>query len=155
MFYFYERFKTLMANNTKYNDSDLPVRAVSGALAGIISSTITYSLDPVKTIMSADYENKAGSIRNILRNIYRKDGFRGFYHGYAATMCSVTPFIGKNYRIHQFLNQSLVTNTIILRPMIVSVSNFSLALNMTFFDYLKSNFARPADSPYFSIVNML
>ena len=115
-----------MANNTKYNDSDLPVRAVSGALAGIISSTITYSLDPVKTVMSADYENKAGNIRNILRNIYRKDGFRGFYHGYAATMCSVTPFIGKNYRIHQFLNQSLVTNTIILRPMIVSVSNFSL-----------------------------
>lgn len=99
MFFFYERFKTNLTRFKSPNDPDLPYRVMSGALAGISSSTITYSLDPVKTVMSGDYDGRAGNMRSIINNIYRKQGLRGFYHGYAATMCSVTPFIGKNYNL--------------------------------------------------------
>lgn len=94
MFYFYERFKNILTENKNPEDPDLSYRILSGAIAGFLSSTITYGLDPVKTIMAGDLDGRAGSIRDILRNTYRKDGVRGFYHGYMATMCSVTPYIG-------------------------------------------------------------
>ncbi|CAI2374119.1 unnamed protein product [Moneuplotes crassus] len=96
MFYFYEKFKTILTTNKNPDDADLQYRVLSGAIAGFLSSTITYCLDPVKTIMAGDFEGKAGNIRTILKNTYIKDGFRGFYHGYTATMCSVTPYIALN-----------------------------------------------------------
>jgi len=99
MFYFYERFKTEFTKNKDPKVSDLPYRVASGAWAGMLSSTITYSLDPIKALMAGDYEGKAGNIRKIIRKIYRKNGLKGFYHGYTATMWSVTPYIGKNFII--------------------------------------------------------
>lgn len=95
MFYFYERFKPLALEYKHPSAPELPYRVASGALAGVLSSTLTYGLDPVKALMASDYENKAGRMRDVIRTIYRKNGLSGFYHGYAPTICSVTPFIGK------------------------------------------------------------
>jgi hypothetical protein len=46
--------------------------------------------------MSGDYEGKAGNLRTAMSTIYSKNGLKGFYHGYTATMCSVIPFIAMN-----------------------------------------------------------
>lgn len=95
MFYFYETFKQLSLSYKKPEDSELPYKVMSGAWAGMLSSTLTYGLDPVKALMASDYEGRYGGIREIVRSIYQKNGLKGFYHGYTATICSVTPFIGK------------------------------------------------------------
>ena len=95
MFFFYEKFKAILTANKRPEDSDLPYRVVSGAAAGIISNTLNYWLDPVKAVMSSDFNNKAGSMSDVIKQIYRQNGIKGFYHGWAATMCTVTPFIGK------------------------------------------------------------
>lgn len=114
MFFFYEKFKKITYQYKRPGDSELPYRAVSGACAGMLSSTFTYGLDPVKALMSGDYEEKVGGIRNVVKNIYKKNGLKGFYHGYTATLCSVTPFIGKlitklkcqrNVFVDQFINR--------------------------------------------------
>ena len=86
MFYFYEKFKSVLIPHKSSEDPDLPYRVISGAFAGMISSTLTYSLDPVKAIMASDFEGKYGSMSEIIRNIYKKNGFRGFYQGYTATI---------------------------------------------------------------------
>mmetsp|Transcript_12636 Transcript_12636/g.12683 ORF Transcript_12636/g.12683 Transcript_12636/m.12683 type:complete len:190 (-) Transcript_12636:193-762(-) len=103
MFFFYERFKSTLMDNKKPEDPEFPVHVLSGAMAGFMSSTITYVLDPVKTTMAGDFDGKAGNIRTILRNTYRKDGLRGLYHGYTATMCSVTPYIALNMTCFDYL----------------------------------------------------
>lgn len=95
MFYFYETFKELSLSYKKPGESDHPYKVMSGACAGMLSSTLTYGLDPVKALMASDYEGRYGGIREIVKNIYQKNGLKGFYHGYTATICSVTPFIGK------------------------------------------------------------
>lgn len=100
MFYFYESFKVLSTKYKKPEHPELPYRVVSGACAGMLSSTLTYWLDPVKALMASDYEGKYGGIREIVKNIYNKNGLKGFYHGYTATIWSVTPFIGKYHWIH-------------------------------------------------------
>ena len=86
MFYFYEKFKSILLPYKRPNESDLRYRVISGAGAGIISNSVTYFLDPVKATMSSDFEGKAGSITDILSKIYSKKGIRGFYQGWGATM---------------------------------------------------------------------
>lgn len=86
MFYFYETFKQIASKYKRPNDPELPYHVISGACAGMLSSTLTYGLDPVKALMASDYEGRYGNIREICRNIYRKNGLKGFYHGYAATI---------------------------------------------------------------------
>lgn len=108
MFYFYEKFKSILIPKKGSNDSDLPYRVMSGAWAGMLSSTITYALDPVKAVMASDFDGKYGSMTNVLKNIYKKNGLKGFYHGYTATLWSVTPFIGK------YKNSLLCTNSPII-----------------------------------------
>ena len=114
MFYFYERFKTTLTKNKDPNHPDLPYRVASGAMAGMISTTLTYSLDPVKAVMAGDYKEKAGNIRTIVKNIYLRNGFKGFYHGYTATIWSAIPFIGKYFYNLTMQNFILSTSLIIL-----------------------------------------
>jgi hypothetical protein len=108
MFFFYEKFKTISYQYKRPGDSELPYRALSGACAGMISSTLTYGLDPVKALMSGDYEGKVGSAKTVINNIYKNNGLKGFYHGYTATICAVTPFIGKLMMIFNFDNDVFI-----------------------------------------------
>jgi solute carrier family 25 protein 42 len=86
MFYFYETFKTYSLKYKRPDESDLKYRVMSGATAGIMSNSMTYFLDPVKAVMASDFEGKQGSMFQIMRRIYNKNGLKGFTHGYAATM---------------------------------------------------------------------
>lgn len=144
MFYFYERFKSIFVNNSHSNTLNLSNRVLSGAMAGMLTSTITYPLDPVKAIMASDYEGNAGSITQILLRIYRNNGIQGFYHGYSATIMSATSFIGTYFDVNFYF---------IIEIHHIYANN--IALNMTLFDYLKLVFGVSPNSSYFSTVNML
>jgi len=69
-FLFYEKFKAFVIPANK-NESDFHYRVVSGATAGIIANTITYPLDPIKTVMISDFESKYGNMIEVTKNIYK------------------------------------------------------------------------------------
>lgn len=84
MFYFYERFKQLLSSDK--DEPELFQRILSGASAGAIANTLTYPMDPIKAIMSSDFDGKLGGIGNVCKTIYMRSGLAGFYHGWTATM---------------------------------------------------------------------
>jgi hypothetical protein len=56
-----------------------------GTIAGLNASTITYPLDVARTLLAiktGQNEVKAGLI-NTLINLYKSEGFKGYYKGYS------------------------------------------------------------------------
>lgn len=75
-------FNSIINNNDgdikKQNDS-----IVSGLAAGITVATISHPLDTLKTIMqSKALENRLPSYSKISRELWIKDGLKGFYRGF-------------------------------------------------------------------------
>ncbi|PWA65823.1 hypothetical protein CTI12_AA332960 [Artemisia annua] len=93
------------------SDEKLVVHATAGAAAGALAAAVTTPLDVVKTQLQCQgvcgcdrYAN--GSIRDVLRTIVRKDGYRGLFRGWmprmlfhapAAAICWSTYEAGKSF----------------------------------------------------------
>lgn len=89
----------------------------SGSVAGTVATTLTYPFDLLRTRMAAQgakqNEQLYSSLRDVVKKIYRYEGFTGFFKGLAPSICSITPHNGIFFlsyeKIRQFLhnNQSL------------------------------------------------
>ncbi|XP_062086662.1 uncharacterized protein LOC133792749 [Humulus lupulus] len=93
------------------SDERLVVHATAGAVAGALASAVTTPLDVVKTqlqcqgICGCD-RFKSGSIRDVVKTILKKDGYRGLirgwcprilFHAPAAAICWSTYEASKNF----------------------------------------------------------
>ena len=79
------------------------VSAISGAVAGALTTTICSPLDVVKTrmqvqdaIVRPDQRGKPMGMMSFLANIYREEGPRGWFRGYSSAMLTV-PFFWAVY----------------------------------------------------------
>ncbi|XP_076929186.1 uncharacterized protein LOC143593439 [Bidens hawaiensis] len=93
------------------NDERLVVHATAGAVAGALAAAVTTPLDVVKTQLQCQgvcgcdrYAN--GSIKDVLKTIVKKDGYRGLFRGWmprmmfhapAAAICWSTYEAGKSF----------------------------------------------------------
>ena len=105
MFFLYETFKSKLAFCPNW-EPELSHRICSGAAAGIIANTVTYPLDPIKALISSDLNGELGGIYKVCKSIYYRSGIAGFYHGWTATMCSVTPYIALNMTCFDLLKKA-------------------------------------------------
>ena len=105
MFFLYETLKSRLAYWPNW-EPELSHRILSGATAGIIANTVTYPLDPIKALISSDLNGELGGIYRVWKNIYLRSGIAGFYHGWTATMCSVTPYIALNMTCFDLLKKT-------------------------------------------------
>ena len=87
-FFFYDLFKRKLGHPemTFYD------KLTCGALAGIAASTFTYPLDLVKVHISINKGNLG--MLQVAQQVYKADGFLGFYKGWAISVTGIMPFVG-------------------------------------------------------------
>lgn len=126
-FYFYELFKRLLFPHGEKNI--YKVKLYCGGLSGICTSTLTYPLDLVRTLLAiqtTEYKSdilgdKPGMFTGLGR-ILMKKGILGWYRGWFVSMIGVVPYI---------------------------------ALQMSVFDYTATRFMPSKQSKWFDVANLL
>jgi solute carrier family 25 phosphate transporter 23/24/25/41 len=97
-FFFYEQFKLLLFPKGEKNS--YTIKCCCGGLSGVITSTLTYPLDLVRTflaIQTADNKTgvmgaKPGMVSGMV-NIVKQNGFFGLYRGWVVSMIGVVPYL--------------------------------------------------------------
>ena len=93
-FFFYELFKATLYHNTPKADMTLDQKLVSGALTGVVASTLTYPLDLLRTYAALDHGTKHRYMTVMAFKIVRTDGLQGLYRGWAVSMAGIIPLVG-------------------------------------------------------------
>jgi solute carrier family 25 phosphate transporter 23/24/25/41 len=94
-FYKYKRLLKIDGED-KYKHSKTFLASSSAGMTSVISC---YPLDLVRSAVTIQMENGCGKekrVRDIIKNIYRKKGIRGFYNGLGASLIGIVPYIGIN-----------------------------------------------------------
>ncbi|CAD5207370.1 unnamed protein product [Bursaphelenchus okinawaensis] len=78
-------------------------RYVSGSLAAITSTTLTYPLDTAKACLSVSDKNTYPNLRSVFRIEYKKQGFWVFYRGIGPTLLGVIPYAGSSFFTYETL----------------------------------------------------
>lgn len=78
----------------------------SGCLAGFAQTALACPCELVKIRLQAKTEGKQ-SLRRVVKNIYRSQGFRGFYRGYESTFFRDTPAFGAYFLSYSLLMDKL------------------------------------------------
>ena len=86
---------------------------VSGAGAGLVSSIATCPLDVIKTTLQAqrhargtkDYQG----VQDIIKRIWQRGGFRGFYRGLGPTLAGYLPTWGIYFTVYDLVKDRLGT----------------------------------------------
>lgn len=81
---------------------------VCGGIAGTTGQSVSYPCDLLRRRfqMRGDYYGKSG-IREMMASIYKEEGVRGFYKGYAANFVKVTPAIAIMFVTNDFLKKHM------------------------------------------------
>ncbi|TLS24699.1 hypothetical protein PpBr36_08680 [Pyricularia pennisetigena] len=94
-------------------DRQLPAAAesfVAGAAAGIASTTVTYPLDLLRTRFAAQGsgdDRVYPSLRRALADIWRDEGYRGFFRGLGPAVGQTFPFMGIFFAAYESLRAPL------------------------------------------------
>mmetsp|Transcript_12196 Transcript_12196/g.19829 ORF Transcript_12196/g.19829 Transcript_12196/m.19829 type:complete len:395 (-) Transcript_12196:708-1892(-) len=73
----------------------IPVRLLSGAMAGMSAATVTHPMDCIRIRLQTQPELKG--IMDASRSMFAENGIRTFYKGYVPAMLSLSPFIAVNF----------------------------------------------------------
>jgi solute carrier family 25 protein 43 len=83
---------------------------VSGSLAGIGATVVTYPTDMVKTRLTVAHADKSKSKYNgmidAFRVILRDEGFLAFYKGMSTSIIGVIPFAGCTFMSYEYLDKA-------------------------------------------------
>lgn len=78
--------------------------AIAGCTAGLIGTILGFPLDGLKTRMQAG----AGlSMRSLARQIYKSEGFKGFYRGVASPLAALTVLNTLNFSSYAYFRKQL------------------------------------------------
>jgi len=108
MFASFELFKVMFCEDLK--NPRKHEYFIAGSLSGFFTRSCVYPLDITKTRMVAA---PTGTYRGILHCItltYRKEGWKGFYHGLLPSLSGVVPYLGINFTIYETLKSTYVTH---------------------------------------------
>ena len=78
-----------------------------GSISGLTSWIFIYPSDLIKTKYQANKNNSSTRINQVIKNIYVRDGFRGFYRGFSFAIMRALPlhggvFLGYEYSKKMF-----------------------------------------------------
>jgi len=67
---------------------------VSGALFGLVNPIVGHPLDCIKTKLQAETAYKNSTFRQVVRNVWKTEGFRGFYRGFLPPLAGSMAYRG-------------------------------------------------------------
>ena len=74
-----------------------------GCGAGFFSSALLFPVDLVRRQMQAG--ERYSGVSHVIRTVYRRNGFRGFYNGLPSELIKVVPFVGIMFMSVEFLKK--------------------------------------------------
>ncbi|XP_031565492.1 mitochondrial substrate carrier family protein V-like [Actinia tenebrosa] len=105
----YEEFKKLFKIPTDIREQHPVKRLAAGASAGIVSATVTYPLDLIRTRLACQgegAERKYRNIRHAFVTIIREEGglfSNCLFKGLGPTLIGIAPYIGLNFMVYETL----------------------------------------------------
>ena len=86
---------------------------LSGSLSGIISSSIIYPLETIRSKLSAQSNNNLyNGILDCTIKTYKTGGIPQFYKGCSVTLLGMIPFQGTNFLTYQYLKNNYTNTTV-------------------------------------------
>ena len=84
-------------------------RLLAGAGAGIAACVLTYPLDFIRARLTLQSGPDAlyGGIVDAARQVYRKEGVLGFYHGLWPSVVGIAPYLGLDLAVYEGLKRSI------------------------------------------------
>lgn len=106
-FWAYSSCKTSLNRRAILGHRDTPlVHITSAATAGCVSSVTTNPIWVVKTRLQLDRERKPTSLGNVVRQIARESGFRGFYLGLTASIYGTSETVA-HFVVYEYLKKRM------------------------------------------------
>jgi len=136
----YEPIKQLMGVNNK---SGFGEKFIAGSLAGAIGSIFGNPFDVVKTRLMATEEVKTHSFTQIFKNIYRTEGFEGFYKGLNANIMRACVLNGTKMACYDQIKEYIIlqgfdSKSILTQFVAALCSGFFMAVTVTPFDMVRT-----------------
>ena len=128
-FYFYELFKRVFFPQEETNV--YAIKFVCGGLSGIVTSTLTYPLDFLRTFMAIQtsvhktekvVEAKPSMVKSFVK-VVRSDGFFGLYKGWLMSMCGIAPYLAIKLSCFDWLATRYMPNK---KSKLFDVANLSI-----------------------------
>lgn len=90
------------------SNSDLNIRQrfLAGAFAGVVSQTVIYPMEVLKTRLVLGQTGDHRSIFDCAQKILRTEGFRCFYRGYLPNLLGIIPYAGVDLAVYETLKRS-------------------------------------------------
>lgn len=108
----YDTLKELAGDKSEFNS--LPGRICLGSIAAIISQAMAYPVDTVRRHMQVSgglgQRAKYNSVRECLKEIYSKNGVRGFYKGLFINVARAAPQTGIEFAAFDYLSALIREN---------------------------------------------
>lgn len=106
-FFMYEVFKTKLFPGKTRNELHFMEKIVAGGLTGMVSQTVTYPLDLLKTYLTVNIENGSRvSMFEQSKMIVAQRGFFGMFQGLGMSLIGIAPFIGIKMASYDYLMQN-------------------------------------------------
>ncbi|XP_071451490.1 mitochondrial coenzyme A transporter SLC25A42-like [Hetaerina americana] len=99
-------FKHLLKVDRKEDEESKPARGfLAGAMAGLLGHTATYPLDVARTTMAVSSPKEYRNLSETIRGTIKKEGIRGLYAGYSASLIGVVPNAAIRFGMYGLLKE--------------------------------------------------
>ncbi|GAB5357030.1 hypothetical protein AAMO2058_000338900 [Amorphochlora amoebiformis] len=102
----YEFVKKALTDDKRTDNYNHGVHACAGACATIAHDAVVTPVDVVKQRLQL-YGTENKGIRQVVRNIMEKEGFRAFYASYPTTLLMNIPYVAAHFVTYEFLKKNL------------------------------------------------
>lgn len=100
-FYVYELLRA--GFNIDTDHADVMTRFLTGSIAGLVSQSIIYPLEVVKTRMALSESGVYTGIIDVFRKTIQNEGMLGLYRGMFASMLGIIPYSGVELTVYSYL----------------------------------------------------
>lgn len=99
----YEQIKRLFVNASDKNEIGPLERFMSGSMAGVISQTIIYPMEVLKTRLAIRKTGQYKGMIDCAMKVYKNEGASVFYRGYIPNIIGIIPYAGIDLCIYETL----------------------------------------------------
>ncbi|OQV11936.1 Calcium-binding mitochondrial carrier protein SCaMC-2 [Hypsibius exemplaris] len=100
----YEQIKKIIKGDSE-RELHIWERVLAGAGAGAFSQSAIYPMEVIKTRLTLRTTGQFDGIFHAARKIYRQEGFRAFYRGYAPNLMGILPYAGIDLAVYETLKR--------------------------------------------------
>jgi len=106
----YEQIKRWIKGGDSRRELKAHERFVAGSLAGVLSQTLIYPLEVVKTRLVIRNTGQYKGILDCAQHLYKTEGIKCFYRGYVPNIMGIIPYAGCDLMIYETLKRWYTRN---------------------------------------------